>query len=74
MSAGERCAKRLVAEAVALEDPSMFAGYARWLASLLTRAEISSRFPADETAAALPALEATLAALASASAARPGQP
>jgi hypothetical protein len=70
-----------LAPAVALEDPSMFAGYARWLASLLTargipageiersialtRTEISSRFPADEAAAALPALDAAMAVLSS---------
>lgn len=76
-----------LAPAVALEDPSMFAGYARWLASLLTargipageiersialtRTEIRSRFPADEAAAALPALDAALAALATTTAARP---
>jgi MerR family transcriptional regulator, light-induced transcriptional regulator len=70
-----------LAPAVALEDPSMFAGYARWLASLLTargipvgeiersialtKAEIGSRFPADEAAAALPALDAAMAVLSS---------
>lgn len=70
-----------LAPAVALEDPSMFAGYARWLASLLTargipageiersialtRTEINSRFPADEAAAALPALDAAMAVLSS---------
>jgi hypothetical protein len=69
-----------LAPAVALEDPSMFAGYARWLASLLTArgipageierslvltaAQIGTRFPPDEAAAAAPALDAALAALA----------
>jgi hypothetical protein len=72
-----------LAPAVALDDPAMFGGYARWLASLLTargipaeeierslvltRAEIGVRFPPDEAAAARPALEAGLAVLASAS-------
>jgi hypothetical protein len=76
-----------LAPAVALEDPSMFAGYARWLGSLLTargipvqeiersivltRTEIGSRFPADEAAAAQPALDAAIALLASP--AQPGQ-
>jgi hypothetical protein len=60
----------------------MFAGYARWLVSLLTargipqdeiarsivltRAEIGGRFPPDEAAAAGPALDAALAVFASA--------
>jgi hypothetical protein len=66
-----------LAPAVALGDPAMFAGYARWLLSLLTargipageierslaltRAEIGGRFSAEEAAAAAPALEAALA-------------
>lgn len=69
-----------LAPAVALDDPSMFAGYARWLRGLLesrgipagdvarsialTRTVIGARFPADEAAAAAPALDAALAELA----------
>jgi MerR family transcriptional regulator, light-induced transcriptional regulator len=69
-----------LAPAVALDEPSMFAGYARWLAGLLeargipadevarslalTRTVIDGRFPPDEAAAAVPALEAALAVLA----------
>ena len=68
-----------LAPAVALGDPGLFAGYARWLGSLLgargipldevarslvlTREAIGSRFPREEAAAAVPALEAGLAAL-----------
>ena len=71
-----------LAPAVALADPALFAGYARWLLSLLTargipagdierslaltRAEIGGRFPPDESAAAAPALEAALAVFRSA--------
>jgi Phycobilisome protein len=71
-----------LAPAVALDDPTMFAGYARWLASLLTargiptdeiarsiqltRAEIASRFPTDEAKAAEPALDAAMSVLSSA--------
>jgi len=67
-----------LAPAVALAEPAMFAGYARWLAGLLsargiptadvtrslvlTGAAIAERFPADEAAAA-PVLEAALTAL-----------
>ena len=71
-----------LAPAVALGDPAMFAGYARWLLSLLTargipageierslaltHAEIGGRFPPDESAAAAPALEAAMAVFGSA--------
>ena len=71
-----------LAPAVALGDPAMFAGYARWLLSLLTargipageierslaltRAEIGGRFPPDESAAAAPALDAAMAVFGSA--------
>jgi hypothetical protein len=70
-----------LAPAVALDDPAMFAGYARWLLGLLqsrgipaddvarslalTRTVIDGRFAADEAAAAAPALDAALAVLAS---------
>jgi hypothetical protein len=76
-----------LAPAVALGEPAMFAGYARWLGGLLaargiptgdvvrslalTRAALTERFPADEAAAAVPALEAGLAALAAPSPAAP---
>jgi hypothetical protein len=69
-----------LAPAVALDDPAMFAGYARWLLGLLqargipaddvvrslalTRAAIEARFSPDEAAAAAPALDAALAVLA----------
>jgi MerR family transcriptional regulator, light-induced transcriptional regulator len=68
-----------LAPAVALAEPALFAGYSRWLASLLgsrgipldeiarslvlTREAVASRFPAEEAAAAASALEAGLAAL-----------
>ena len=71
-----------LAPAVALGDPALFAGYARWLVSLLTargipageierslaltRAEIGGRFPPDESAAAVPAFEAAMAVFGSA--------
>lgn len=68
-----------LAPAVALSDPAMFAGYVRWLASLLaarqiptgdvarslalTDAAIAERFPADEAASARTVLRAGLAVL-----------
>ena len=71
-----------LAPAIALDDPSMFAGYARWLLGLLeargipgdevarslalTRAAIDARFPPEEAAAAGPALEAALLVVAGA--------
>ena len=69
-----------LAPSVALGEPAMFGGYARWLVSLLTargipkddversivltRAEIGGRFPPDEAAAATPALDAAMAVFA----------
>jgi len=68
-----------LAPAVALDAPDMFAGYARWLLGLLqsrgipagdvarslalTRAALGERFPPDEAAAAVTALDAALAVL-----------
>jgi hypothetical protein len=68
-----------LAPSVALGEPALFAGYARWLGGLLsargiptgdvtrslvlTRAAIAERFPAEEAAAVVPALEAGLAEL-----------
>jgi hypothetical protein len=68
-----------LAPAVALADPTMFAGYVRWLAGLLaarqipttdvarslalTDATIGERFPADEAAPARSILQAGLAVL-----------
>ena len=76
-----------LAPAVALQEPAMFAGYARWLGGLLaardiptddvvrslalTRSTLTERFPADEAAAAAPALEAALSVLAAPSTAAP---
>lgn len=69
-----------LAPAVALDQPALFAGYARWLLGLLeargippgdvtrslalTRTIIDSRFPSDEAAAVAPSLDAALAVLA----------
>ena len=69
-----------LAPSVALDLPSMFEGYARWLVGMLgargiptdevarslslTRAALDERFPPDEAAAAAPALEAALRAVA----------
>ena len=68
-----------LAPAVALDQPSMFAGYARWLIGMLeargipgdevarslalTRAAIDDSFPPDEALATAPALEAALSEL-----------
>jgi hypothetical protein len=68
-----------LAPAVALDQPSMFEGYARWLVGMLgargiptdeiarslalTRAAIEDGFPPDEAAAAAPALDAALRAV-----------
>jgi hypothetical protein len=76
-----------LAPAVALEQPSMFAGYAQWLRGLLaargipvddvvrslvlTRDAITQRFPPDEAADALTAIDAGLAALGPAAASAP---